>query len=252
MEPDFEAAQVRLQVRHARLPDEATWVRMAAVRGLPAYLESARATVLGPWVGGLGADSGAHVIDATCRRLLLEAIDEVAGWVPAPWTEAVRWSRWVPHLAEIEAWLGGGLAPRWRDQASGPGVLLVPEEGTRAREVAGEGAVFAQAFRAGEPLLATWARAWRARWPEARAESVEALEGLGRLVARHAERFPGLTVREAWPARRTLREALRYRFRRVAGSPAAAFAYLLMLALDLEHLRADLTRRALFPLPEAA
>ena len=250
MERDFEHAQVRLQVRYARLPDEAAWLRLAAARGLPAYLESARGTAISHWVGGLGAESDAHAIDETCRRVLLEGIEEVCRWVPAPWAGAVHWVRWLGHLAELQAWLAGGPAPRGGDGSPDFTTLLVPGETGRAPEVVGEGAPFTEAVRAGEPLLAAWVRQWRGRWPEMSPDTGDALEGLVRLVGRHIERFPALALGDAWPARRTLRQALRYLFRRVTGSPAAVFAYLLMLALDLEHLRADLTRRALFPLPE--
>jgi hypothetical protein len=252
VEPDFESVQPRLQARFARLPEETTWVRLAAVRGLPPYLEAARGSVIGRWVGGLGAGSDAHAIDHACRRLLLEAIEEAAHWVPAPWAEAVRWVRWVVYLGEVEGWLRGGAPPPWADDAPMLAATLVPQAPGGEREIAGEGEVFLTAFRAGDPLFSAWAEGWRRRWPSCSEESLAGLGALSALVARHGARFPGAAVGEAWGARRALRESVRYLFRRMSQSPAAVFAFLLMLALDLERLRADLTRRALFPLPEAA
>lgn len=252
MEADFEYAQARLQARLARLPDEGTWLRLSAVRGLPAYLESARATVIGPWVGGLGAGSDAGAVERTCRRLLLEAVAEVARWVPAPWADAVRWTRWVVYLPELEAWLRGGVSPRWEAESADLAAMLVVEEGTEGRRITGEGRVFLESLREERPLPAAWEEAWRARWPVCGEGSRLALDSLARLARTHGKAFARLSIHEAWPARRALRESLRHLFRRASQSPAAAFAYLLMLGLDLERLRADLMRRALFPRPEAA
>jgi hypothetical protein len=252
VEPDFEYTQARLQARLARLPEEGTWLRLAAVRGLPAYLEAARATVIGPWVGGLGAGSDADAIERTCRRLLLETVAEVARWVPEPWADAVRWTRWVMYLPEVEAWLRGGVSPRWEAESADLAVMLVVEEGTQGRRITGEGKVLLETFREERPLLVAWEEGWRARWPDCGEESRLALDSLARLVRTHGKGFPRLSTREAWPARRALRASLRHLFRRASQSPAAVFAYLLMLGLDLERLRADLMRRALFPRPEAA
>jgi hypothetical protein len=252
VEPDFEYAQARLQARLARLPEEETWVRLAAVRGLPAYLEAARTTVTGPWVGGLGAQADARRLDRGCRGLLIEGIGEVARWVPSVWAEAVRWTRWLVYLPDLEAWLRGGPAPAWDQAAPELAAALVPEAPGVTRELVGEGAVFGAAHRSERPLLSAWAEHWRRRWPPCGPDTLAELGDLERLVTRHGAGFAALAVGEAWGARRGLRRSLRYLFRRAPQSPAAAFAFLLMLALDLERLRADLTRRGLFPLPEAA
>jgi hypothetical protein len=61
-----------------------------------------------------------------------------------------------------------------------------------------------------------------------------------------------LSDHAGWTSRRTLVQQARFLFRRHSGEPAAAFAYLTLVALALEKLRGDLTRRSLFPLPEVA
>jgi hypothetical protein len=251
MEADFEYVQTRLQARLALLPDEATWLRLGAVRGLAPYLEAVRGSSLGVWANVLAADTGAAAIDQTCRRLLLESIAQAARWVPAPWADAVRWLRWTVCLPELDVWLRGGAAPRGGEEAAFLATGLAAGQGGRACDLAGEAAVLGEAFRAGQPLAGAWTHAWRRRWPACAAETRESLESLLDLLRRHGQRFPGLALREAWPARRALRQAVRHLFRRAAQSPAAVCAYLLMLALDLERLRADLTRRVLFGAREA-
>jgi hypothetical protein len=56
----------------------------------------------------------------------------------------------------------------------------------------------------------------------------------------------------AWSLRRELRERLRLEFHRLPLEPLTAFAFLALVALDLERLRAALMERALFDLREAA
>ena len=55
------------------------------------------------------------------------------------------------------------------------------------------------------------------------------------------------------PYRRDLAQTVTRLFRRHGGTPVAVFCHLALVALDLERLRGDLVRRALFePAKEAA
>jgi hypothetical protein len=87
---------------------------------------------------------------------------------------------------------------------------------------------------------------WHELWPE----TPPALAAFDRRVAAHLARFPELALDATWPARQALALDLARLFRRHAAGPVAVFAYLGLLALDLERLRADLLRRALFPAAE--
>ena len=67
-------------------------------------------------------------------------------------------------------------------------------------------------------------------------------------------KFPGIRVRgnetdlaDGTALRRRFEAVLAALFRRAALSPAAAFAYLGLVLLDLERLRGELLRRAVFP-----
>jgi hypothetical protein len=88
---------------------------------------------------------------------------------------------------------------------------------------------------------------WRSRWPRC---SRQALSNLGALAALLASTWasserprpnrPG-SLRGALSAR------LRHLFHRRLLQPAGVFTYLVLVALELERLRAELVDRALFP-----
>ena len=63
---DFAYAQARIQGRFSRLSAEDEWQRLAASRSL--------------------------------HRKTLE---DLCGWVPAPWRDALSWTRWLVHLPLI-------------------------------------------------------------------------------------------------------------------------------------------------------
>jgi len=90
---------------------------------------------------------------------------------------------------------------------------------------------------------------WRVEWerrapargdPDLRAE-------LGRALGAHLAAFHDPALKDGWPLRRALQARLTLLLRRAMLDPAAAFAYLALIALDLERLRGELLRRAAFP-----
>ncbi len=91
-----------------------------------------------------------------------------------------------------------------------------------------------------------WREEWRARWPERDSEDATALEDLANLLLRHLPGFIAVGAEEAWAMRRKIEGQLAVRFRRHALTPVAAFAYLALVALDIEKLRAHLVLRAAF------
>ena len=251
MDAGFEFAQARIQARLARLPTDGLWLRLASQKGLPAYLESARPTPLGPWLASLSSASEAHEIDRTVREHFAVAVEEVARWVPTPWATAVRWTRWLVHLPEVRALLRQEGATAATAEVAG---LPVPRPG--ADHGLGVWAMqaglewFAGVEMAGRDPVEAWLAGWRALWPPCDETCAASLESLIGLFRRHGQSFPTLPDHAGWASRRTLVQRVRFLFRRYTGEPAAAFAYLALVALALEKLRGDLTRRSLFPLPE--
>lgn len=219
----MDYAQARMQSRHGTRADEALWRRLALHEGLEAYLAAARATPLECWLGGIGAGADSHTIEFALRRGWRTAVSDLARWMPREWQAAVRWCAPLVDLPAL-VWIAAvGRPQRWMEQDA---VLIAAVD----RVPAG---------RAG------WLAAWRHLWPVAAGPDAEALERLARAVEAHLVLFSRLTPDEAPAARRALgREAARS-FRRLAFRPPAAFAYLLLVALELERLRAELVLRAL-------
>jgi hypothetical protein len=102
-----------------------------------------------------------------------------------------------------------------------------------------------------EGLPEAWRAEWQRLWPGGDKALVGGVEGLAASVLRHTRAFAQAGSDTAWSLRRELRERLRMDFHRLGLQPAAGFAFLALVALDLERLRAALMQRALFSLGEA-
>ncbi len=110
----FGYAQARIQARFAALPDEPDWARLAPTRTLAAFLEEARKmTPFGHWLRGISLRSDAHELERGLRAQYREAVELVAGWVPAPWREAVLWARWLAWLPMLAHLSQRGAMPDW-------------------------------------------------------------------------------------------------------------------------------------------
>jgi len=123
------------------------------------------------------------------------------------------------RIEEVSRW----MPPQWRAAVAHTAALL---------DLAADGHT-AQA-------RAKWLHEFRARWPSCRSEDRLAMEELVALVERHVATFARVPADEAWPRRLALHSRLQSLFRKHALTPAAAFAYLAILALDVERLRAEL------------
>lgn len=212
-----------MQSRHGTRADEALWRRLAVHEGLEAYLAAARATPLERWLGGIVEGSDPHAIEFALRGCWRTTVGDLARWMPQEWQAAVRWCAPLADLPAL-AWVAalGGALPWMRQDA-----VLLAEIG---RVPSGR---------------AAWHAAWRRLWPVAVGPDAEALERLTRAIEAHLLQFSRLPPDEAPAARRALEREAARSFRRQAFRPAAAFAYLLLVALELERLRAELVLRAL-------
>lgn len=231
---DFGYAQARMQARHAERLGEADWHALAAIGEFSAFLAAARETPLKRRLRGISPRSSVHELEAQLRAELLESIAEVARWVPQAWRDAVDWCAALLYLP-----LARGVS---LSGAAAPGLA---EEWKRWRERLG-------AAGSQDDPFAHWAAAWRAAWPPAPKRARQALEDLGAAVRAHRRGLEALAGgadlpgREAWARRRTLGAQMLKHFRSGLMTPAAAFAYLALDALDLERLRAELVPRRLF------
>jgi len=200
-----EYAQARMQARFGERPDAARWRELDGAHDLGACLDALRGTALRRWVAGLDARADLHQVDRGLREAFRAHVGEVARWMPEAWRPCVLWLR---ELVE----------PRAEVPAAGAGRRAGPH--------------------------AAWLAEWRRRWP-ADAAATRGLQRIAAAVLSHRARFARAGVRGAWAARGALERELRVLFRRSALAPEAAFAYLGLIALDLERLRAALVRRIL-------
>ena len=246
----LDYAQARLQARHGQRVDEAGWRRIETMREFAPLLELARGTALRPWLVGIAADSTAHAIEATCAATGARSSTRSSAWMPRPWQPALAWCAVLPDLAPLQHLARGGEPAAWMN-----------DDGDLARAVRGAAAGSALAVLGAGPLAAL-APAWAAPQASGGAGSAEWQRRLPQPLARvRATRWASSCRRwaiiaaplsqaapgQGWLLRAALRARLSLLLRRAALEPAAAFIHLALCALDLERLRGELLRRALFP-----
>lgn len=241
---DFAYAQARIQGRLARLPAEDEWQRLAASRTLASFLEEARLGPLRNWVKGFSGQSDVHDLEAGLRSLNREALDDLCGWVPAPWRDALSWTRWLAYLP-LFAYLGaGGLMPGWVARDPELGGLLGEEGALDPQCLVNAG--LDVLMRSEQGPAAAWIAQWRRRWPRCGRETSGNLEAMTALLAGHVERLRRISPEATWSLRREVRGKLQLSLHRRTLQPEVPFIYLALTALDLERLRAALVTRALF------
>jgi hypothetical protein len=256
----LEYAQARLQARYGARGDEPLWNQIRSARSLPALLETIRASPLRRWAEAIAHDADADDIELAVRAVLRDAIDEVAGWLPEAWQHALRWCGHLVDLPAIERLARGEPPSPWmrRDpvlQAYAEADSDARRAALRAGPLAGIVAAIESAAAEGPAKSAgglaavprrAWHEEWRRRWPRDAEEESAPIEALAAAFERHLAQFAGQPVEDAWSLRHAFEGELRRRFRRQALTPAAAFTYLALVALDLERLRAHLVTRAAF------
>jgi hypothetical protein len=243
----FGYVQARVQARLAGLPREGDWQRLEATRSFSAFLEESRTTALKPWVVGLSGTSDAHDIDRGVRAIFRAEVDAAARWVPDAWRAAVRWVQWLPQLPALAQGLRAGRAPEWmaRDPFLAGLVGAQGELDRAALQAAGLG-LLVEAAAEGRDLAEVWIVEWRGRCPSVRRRFRESLDRLAATLLDHQRQFLAAAPDRTWPLRRDLDHRLRHLFHVFLLQPAGLFAYLALVAVELERLRAALVSRALF------
>ena len=241
----FAYAQARLQARHGQRADEQVWRRLRSTGDLADYLQMTRRTVLRPWVIGIDSTQSSHDIEFSLRRQFCRYVDDVSRWLPADWRAVFQALKHLPLLPALQHLLSGASVPAWMlDDAELR--RFASEHVQRRTEViqaSGYG-YLAQAWQRGETLYDAWYDNGRHQWPEP-AGFKTAMNQLGQLILQHLG-----SQASASDSTRQQREVLAGRlttaFRCYSFQPAAAFAHLALVALDLEQLRGDLLSRRLF------
>lgn len=253
----IEYAHARASARLGERPDERLWQQLRASRRVRVLLDAVRASPSAPYVSGIEPLASPDAMELAFRQQFRLRVDEAARWAPDAWVEAVRWTRplidlpALAHLATDPAvlpWMrvDPELAPyalptlpqRHAALAAGP---LAP---LAAALVDAAGELPRSAMRLHRAVDA-WERHWRALWPRVSVDERASLEALVRLVVRHEQDFGTVAAEDAAAARAELGTRLSSLMRRAAAQPAALFAWLALLALDLERLRGEFLGRAI-------
>lgn len=260
----IEYAYARASARLAQRPDERLWTQLRSARSVGAALEAVRGGAAAAYVSGITWPAPLADLELAFRQQWRTRVDEVARWAPDAWRAALRWTVYLVDLPALVHLLGEEPVPPW----IGTDPVLAPyaldARGDRlARLAEGPLAPLALAVETAAPpprridtaarprvrlhaALRAWESEWRARWPACDSEARAGLERLVTRVATHVARFGALAVEDAPAARQTLAAEVGALLRRSAAQPAALFAYLALVALDLERLRGEIVVRAAF------
>lgn len=243
---DFAYAQARLQARQGQRADERLWRRLQGVGDLGHYLQLARRSGLQRWVEGLQALQSSHDIELSLRRQLRGYADEVAGWLPEQWRVPMGWVKRLPDLAAIQHLLSQQAVPAWmhNDPAVAPFSTGTFAERRKAMHDSDCGCL-AQRWNPAESMYRTWLQCWEPMWPRA-PHLAAGLRYLGELQATQAGAGVANVGDVSGQQRAALQEKYQQAFRRYAFQPAAAFAHLALVALDVARLRGAILRRLLF------
>jgi len=246
IDPSFAYAQARLQARYGQRPRDGDWNRYAATPDLGALLQVLRNAPLARWVDRLAPRPDVHAIERHLRDAWCRDVDEVAGWQPAPWRDSIGWLRWIPYLPALEKLARGGRPPAWMrdDPVLGPVVAREPRE--RAAALGRTPlAPLARGFARPHDVVTAWRKHWTGLWPEGH-PGREPLESLLRAVSSQRQQLADLPENASTTeALNRLERRFQWCFRRNPLGPAAAVAYLGLVALDLRRLRGALAVRAL-------
>jgi len=242
----FAYAQARLQARHGLRPTEQLWRQLASTGDLGNFLQQAQRSTLRPWVLGMQAAQGSHVLELSLRQRFRNYTDAVARWQPDYWGTVVRPVKRLPDLPALQHLLRGETAPHWMLEDAGLLPFTSENMASRLETLRNSDCDYlAVAWQRGEPLYKAWLEQWRHQWPASR-RLVSGLAYLGRLFQQYLQAAGKGQAASGGLPRQQLVAGLEYAFRRYSFEPAAACAHLGLVALDLEKLRGELLRRALF------
>jgi len=259
-DPSLEYGYARLSARLAGRPDERLWRQLRSARSLQAAIDAVRGSGAAPYVAGVAARGTVDGIELAFRQHLRARIREVISWAPQAWHAALRWTEVLADMPVIAHLLGDARLPQWLRDDPHLSAYAIPDRiARRAHMTQGPLAPLIAALahheapkRSGgvrrsdwlHPLLHAWEEQWQQRWPGSSDEERSALLLLARTVKAHLAAFATLPLEAATGSRERLAERVRRQLHDAAGQPAALFAYLLLVALDLERLRGEFVLRA--------
>lgn len=247
----YDYIQARLQARHGQRPDAALWQRLGALRDLPLFLQTARASGLRPWLEGFTPETSAHRMEQLLRQRFRAEAEHIARWQPRPWQAATAWiAHWI-DLPALGGLLRGEHTPEWMLDDPDYAALAELPRTARAEALlntrwAELGREFAAGSRAHAYLRAAWFARWRQLWPRGDARALAQIEKLAQALQQPSAGIASTPAQDAAQRARWV-DWLNYRFRQMPRAPVTSLLHLFMLAQDVERLRGELLQRRLFP-----
>ena len=239
---DLEYACARIGARVGERPNEAAWRAIAGIRGFAAFVDAARTPPFRRWTSGIAADAEPHGVEAVLLGHWRALVDEVRTWMPEQWHAAIAWAGALGDLPVAQYIARGGISLAWmRDD---PAYRELGRDG--GPPTSSPLAPLARTWTNPEGFFRVWADEWSLLLPQRYRAERNAITDYARLlVADRATRTdsPG---NDGSLARRALVSRLAALYRRATLDPAAAFIFLALSALDMERLRGELLRRAIF------
>ena len=223
-------ASARVQARFSRRPAAHDFRQLDSSRSVAHLREALRQGPLAAFVVGLGPAPSSDDFEARLRAAWRDACTEVARWHGPEWARAFRLFDYQADLPALELLRAGGPVPAWLQADSRLEVIArAPAAGRLAVVQATYGPELSAGFDTHAPLARLWLETWRASWPV-----------VTRPVAAILVEVTCLFVEPRGVDERRLEartERLERLLRRGRGTPAAAFAHLVLVGSALERIR---------------
>lgn len=249
----LDFAQARLQSRHGQRAGDLDWQRLETAREFGLLLDAARASPLRPWVAGLTAQATSSEIEAALLAHWRALVAEVGAWMPPAWRPALDWCAVLPQLPALQHLLRGGEPAAWmHDDADLRALCAAPVNDRRQALVAGAWGALALDGPAPASLAHAWWAEWARRLPQPPGPADDSLRAVVAALRSHCAAFATAPPGPGGLLRQSLRARLLLLWRRATLEPGLAFIHVALCAIDLERLRGELLRRALFPTARAA
>lgn len=248
----YAYVQTRLQARHGMRPAEDEWRRLRSIGDLGNYLQVVQKSDLSNWAVGLSVNTSVHDIELILRQRFRAYIDDLSRWPADEWRTSIAWVKRLIDLPAINHILSGQPPANWMiDDPELKPFIHVNENLRDDAFLSSDCSVFLKAWKAHEPLVDAWYRQWLAHAPLKKQQQSD-LDRLWRLFKKRLQTQCDNPEDSTELVRESMERELRGIFRSLAGKPEMIFAHLGLVALDLEKLRGDLVRRALFQVESGA
>lgn len=249
---DFGYAQARLQAHYAALPDEAMWRQAEGAGVLPHFLQNARRSELGRWLGAVSPQSGPHEAEHALRQQFRQHTAEVARWHPPRWHGAILWTALWVDLPLLEHLVRGNEPLPWMEDD--PVLRKAAAELRTSGQVSSDSPLspLLPDPESGGPLGGPWLAHWRTLWPDEHGPAARHLEELARGTLTRLRPLGDGRADSSEAVLEAVGDYLAGAFRRWTFQPAAGVAYLGLVLLTLHRLRANIAERTLFADESAA